>query len=115
MHGLNVIPKRRQKLKLMKLIIAVVRPFLIDRIVVALEDIEGFPGATFVDARGFGQQLRNSRDELLNPLHDVKQIEIVAPDDMVEQIVATINEHAHTGKTGDGIIFVLPVKQSVLI
>ncbi|KXJ98028.1 MAG: nitrogen regulatory protein P-II [Acidobacteria bacterium OLB17] len=99
----------------MKLIIAVVRPFLIDRIVVALEDIEGFPGATFIEARGFGQRLEYSRDDMLNPLHETKQVEIVAPDEMVERIVATISEHAHTGKRGDGIIFVLPLEDVTLI
>ena len=40
----------------MKMIIAVVRPFLIDRIVAALEDTENFPGITVTDAAGFGQR-----------------------------------------------------------
>jgi nitrogen regulatory protein PII len=99
----------------MKLIIAIVRPFLIDRIVVALEDIENFPGATFIDVEGFGPRLRATRDDMLNPLHTRKQIEIAAPDEMVEQIVSVIQEHAHTGKKGDGIIVVVPVKDSVII
>lgn len=100
----------------MKLIIAIVRPFLIDRIVVALEDIENFPGATFVDTEGFGQRLRTTnRDDMLNPLHTRKQIEIAAADEMVEQIVSVIREHAHTGKKGDGIILVVPVEDAVLI
>lgn len=99
----------------MKLIIAIVRPFLIDRIIVALEDIKNFPGATFVDTEGFGQGLRTSRDDMLNPLHTRKQIEIAAPDEMVNQIVSVIREQAHTGKKGDGVIFILPIETAIVI
>ena len=99
----------------MKLIIAVVRPLVIDRLVVALETIENFPGLTLVDSEGFGQRLRTTFTSQLNPLKPNKRIEIAAPDEMVEQIVAVISEQAHTGKKGDGIVFVLPLEQAVLI
>lgn len=99
----------------MKLIIAIVRPFTLDKVVAALEEIENFPGITVVEGEGFGQRLRTTRYDAINPLQPKKQIEIVASDDMVEQIVATIRAHAHTGKKGDGIIFVLPVETAVLI
>ncbi len=99
----------------MKLIIAIVRPHALDRIVVALEDIENFPGITITDVEGFGQRLRISRHDSLNPFQLKKQIEIAANDEMVEEIVAAIREHAHTGKKGDGIIFVLPIEQAVII
>jgi nitrogen regulatory protein PII len=98
----------------MKLIVAVVRPLVVDRLVVALEEIENFPGMTLVDSEGFGQRLK-TRDDAINPFKPNKRIEIAAPDEMVAPIVAAIREHAHTGKKGDGIIYVLPVKQSVLI
>lgn len=99
----------------MKLIIAFVRPFLIDRIIVALEDIDEFPGATIVEVKGFGRGLRYSRDEMLNPLHETKQIEIVVPDEMVERIVTVIREQAHTGRKGDGFVCILPIVGTVLI
>lgn len=99
----------------MKLIIAIVRPHTIDRIVVALENIENFPGVTVTEAEGFGQRLRTSRYDSLNPFQETRQIEIAAPDEMVETLIETIHEHAHTGKKGDGIIFVLPVEKTVLI
>jgi len=99
----------------MKLIIAIVRPHTLDRIVVALEDIENFPGITVTDVEGFGQRLRNTMSDTLNPFKLKKQIEIAANDDLVEQIVQAIRENAHTGKKGDGIIFVLPIEQGVLI
>jgi nitrogen regulatory protein PII len=99
----------------MKLIVAVVRPLVIDRLVVALEGIENFPGLTMVDSVGFGQRLRTTFTSQLNPFKPNKRVEIVAPDEMVEQIVAAIREQAHTGKKGDGIIYVLPLEKSVLI
>lgn len=99
----------------MKLIVAIVRPFTIEKMVVAFEDIENFPGVTITDAEGFGHRLRISVDDALSPLKRNRRIEIAAPDEMVEQIVSVIREHAHTGKKGDGIILMVPVEDAVLI
>ena len=99
----------------MKLIIAIVRPHCIDKIVVALEEIENFPGITVTDVEGFGRRLQTLSYDALNPFKLKKQIEIAANDEMVEAIVAAIRAHAHTGKKGDGIILVLPVENAVLI
>lgn len=99
----------------MKLITAIVRPFLIDKIVVAFEDIENFPGMTIIDSEGFGQSLGTTPNDALNPFKPNKRIEIAANDEMVEEIVAAIREHAHTGKKGDGIILVTPIENAVLI
>ena len=99
----------------MKLIIAIVRPFTIERIVVALENIENFPGVTVSDAEGFGQRLRTTHYDSLNPFREKKRLEIAAPASMAGLIVAAIRENAHTGKKGDGIIFVLPIEESILI
>lgn len=97
------------------MIIAVVRPFMIDKIVSALEDLEKFPGMTVSDAEGFGQRLRNSYNSQLDPFQQKKEIKIAAPDEMTEQLVEIIRKAAHTGKRGDGIVWVLPIEQSVLI
>ena len=99
----------------MKLIIAIVRPHTIDRIVCALEEIEKFPGITVTDVEGFGQRLRTTSYDSLNPFKLQKHIEIAANDEMVEVIVAAIRENAHTGKKGDGIIVVVPIENAVLI
>ena len=99
----------------MKMIIAIVRPFLIDRIVAALEETENFPGITITDAEGFGQRSRNTYTSQLDPFQPKKEIKIAAPDEIVEQFVAVIGKQAHTGKKGDGIIWVLPIENSVLI
>lgn len=98
-----------------KLIVAVVRPFAIDKITVALEDVENFPGITVSDAEGFGQRLRNTLGDALNPFDTKKRIEIAAPSEMVEEIIEAIRKHAHTGKKGDGIIWVLPIETTVVI
>lgn len=98
----------------MKLIVAVVRPFIIERLLVAFEEIDNFPGLTVCDSEGFGQRLRTSADAF-NPFKPNKRIEIVATDEMAEQIISVICKQAHTGKKGDGIIYVMPIEKSVLI
>ncbi len=98
-----------------KLIIAILRPFLIDKVVVALEDIENFPGITIADAAGFGHRLRNTSDDALDPFHVKKRIEIAAPIEMADEIIEAIRKNAHTGKNGDGIIFVLPIEETIRI
>lgn len=98
----------------MKLIIAIVRPFVVDRLLIAFEDIENFPGMTMFDSEGFGQRLKTSADEI-NPFKPNKRIEIACNDEMVEGIVAAIRTNAHTGKKGDGIIIVVPIENAVLI
>ncbi len=99
----------------MKLIIAIVRPFTVEKIVNAFENIEGFPGMTVIDSEGFGQRMQTSAYDALDPFKPNKRIEVAANDEMVDSIVAAIRENAHTGKKGDGIILVLPVEKAVLI
>lgn len=99
----------------MKLITAIIRPNMLDKLTVALEDVQGFPGMTVSDAEGFGQRLRTTVYDSLNPFKPKKRIEIVVNDDMVTEIVKVIRSHAHTGKKGDGIIFLMPIDEAVLI
>lgn len=99
----------------MKLIVAVVRPFKVDELVNALEEIEGFPGMTVTDSSGFGQRLRNTAADTVDPFKPNKRIEIAANDEVVEDIVAAIRQTAHTGKKGDGIVVVLPVESGTHI
>lgn len=99
----------------MKLIIAIVRPFTVEKIVNAFENIEGFPGMTVIDSEGFGQRLRTSAYDALDPFKPNKRIEVVASDEIVESIISAIKQNAHTGKKGDGLISVLPLDSVVLI
>lgn len=99
----------------MKLIIAIVRPFTVEKIVNAIENIEGFPGMTVVDSEGFGQRLRTGSYDALDPFKPNKRIEVVADVEMVNSVVAAIKQNAHTGKKGDGIIYVVPLDSMMLI
>ena len=94
----------------MKLIIAVVRPFTVEKIVLAFEDIENFPGMIVADSEGFGQN-----HEALDPFKPYTRIEIACKDEIADEIVEAIRTHAHTGKRGDGIIVAVPTEQGMLI
>lgn len=97
-----------------KLIIAVVRPYLLDRIVVALEGIEDFPGITVLDSVGFSSRLR-SDDSSIDPFKPNKTIAVVADRNLAVTIEETIRKYATTGKKGDGIVITCPVNSAVLI
>lgn len=99
----------------MKLIVAVVRPFTVDKILTAFEEIEGFPGMTVSDSEGFGRRFGSAQYDPTDPFMPGKRIEIAANDERVEDIVAALRENAHTGKKGDGVIVVVPVEKAVLI
>jgi nitrogen regulatory protein PII len=100
----------------MKIITAMVQPFMLDKVTDALEGIDGFPGMTVTDVRGFGRRgTAQERDMPLDIFIEKARIEIVTRDDMVETIVKTIARVAHTGNHGDGKIFVWPVERAVRI
>lgn len=82
----------------MKLITTIVRPFTLDKIVVALEEIENFPGITVSEVEGFGQRLQTSTYDALNPFKEKKRIEIACNDGLIEQIVMAIRRHTQAKK-----------------
>lgn len=103
----------------MKMIIAFVPPYRLDRVTRALEHVVGFPGMTVTEGRGFGREKLAVGAEdgraSLEDYTDAARIEVVAHDGQVEGIVTAITEAAHTGQRGDGKIFVLPVERAVRI
>jgi len=106
----------------MKIVTAMVQPFMLSKVTGALEAIEGFPGMTVTDVRGFGRE-KSLHDQ--GAPHRVSEdfveyvkkarIEIVAHDDMIDRIVETIVNTAHTGNKGDGKVFVWNVERAVRI
>ena len=101
----------------MKIITAMIQPFMLSKVVSALEDIEGFPGMTITGVRGFGRR-RSEREEHsrhLDEFHEKARLEIVTPDRLTERIVRAIAETAHTGNDGDGKVFVWSVQHAVRI
>ena len=105
----------------MKLITAVVQPFMLTKITHALEEIERFPGISITDVRGFGREKHEHDPEQHRREDDIvdfvkkSRIDIAVSDDLVAQIVDTIARVAHTGNRGDGKIFVTPLESAVRI
>jgi len=101
-----------------KKIEAIIKPFKLDDVKEALQD-NGMTGMTVIDARGFGRQkghteLYRGAEYVVDFLPKVK-IELVVADSQVDRALSVIQEAAHSGRIGDGKIFVLPVEESVRI
>lgn len=102
----------------MKKIEAVVKPFKLDEVKEALQEV-GVVGMTAVEAKGYGRQkghaeLYRGAEYAIDFLPKIK-IEIVVPDDLVEPCIEAIQNAARTGKIGDGKIFVSDVIEAVRI
>ncbi len=103
----------------MKEIKAIVRPFKLDDIISSLHKIEGLPGLTISEVKGFGRtKAKDAADSFQDGLHDyVKRtkIELVVNNNIFEEVVNVIQTTAHTGNPGDGKIFVIDVSNTVRI
>ncbi len=102
----------------MKKIEAIIKPFKLDDVKEALQEI-GIAGITVVEARGLGQQsghteLHRGTEYVVDFLPKVK-LEIVVDDAMVEKAIDAIVRAAQTGRVGDGKILVLPVEDVIRI
>jgi nitrogen regulatory protein P-II 1 len=102
----------------MKKIEAIIKPFKLDDVKEALNGI-GIKGMTISEVKGYGRQkghteIYRGAEYLVDFLPKVK-VEIIIPDDQVEQVLETILTAARTGKIGDGKIFVLPVEKVVRV
>ena len=103
----------------MKTITAYIKPHKLSDVTLALHQIEGLSGASTSEVRGFGRGRAKGAPEsvvydTLDYLATIR-IEIACSDDLVEQIVSTIESAAHTGLRGDGKIYVNPLEQAVRI
>ncbi|MEO1702166.1 MAG: P-II family nitrogen regulator [Pseudomonadota bacterium] len=102
----------------MKKIEAVIKPFKLDEVKEALQEV-GLQGITVTEAKGFGRQkghteLYRGAEYVVDFLPKVK-IEIVVTDDTVDAAMDAIREAAQTGRIGDGKIFVSAVENVVRI
>ena len=102
----------------MKLIQAIIKPFKLDDVREALTEI-GVTGMTATEVKGFGRQkghteLYRGAEYVVDFLPKVK-LELVINDDQVDMAIEAILKAAHTGKIGDGKIFVMPVEQVIRI
>jgi nitrogen regulatory protein P-II 2 len=102
----------------MKLVTAIIKPFKLDEVREALSAI-GVQGITVTEVKGFGRQkghteLYRGAEYVVDFLPKVK-IEAAIKEDMVDQVIETIEKSAKTGKIGDGKVFVFNLEQVVRI
>jgi nitrogen regulatory protein P-II 1 len=102
----------------MKKIEAVIKPFKLDDVKDALNEL-GVVGMTVTEVRGFGRQkghteLYRGSEYTIDFLPKVK-VEVVVPDTLAEKVVSAICVAARTGSIGDGKVFVLPIGEAMRI
>ena len=102
----------------MKLIEAIIKPFKLDEVKDALNEV-GIEGITVSEVKGFGRQkghteLYRGAEYEVDFIPKVK-LEIAVNDELVAKVVETIENTAKTGRIGDGKIFILPLEEAVRI
>ena len=102
----------------MKKIEAIIKPFKLDEVKERLTAV-GVQGLTVTEVKGFGRQkghteLYRGAEYVIDFLPKTK-LEILAPEEQVDDIIDAIMTAAHTGRIGDGKIFLLPVDDVVRI
>ena len=102
----------------MKKVEAIIKPFKLDDVKEALNEI-GIQGMTISEVKGYGRQkghkeIYRGAEYVVDFIPKVK-IEIVLDTERAAQVVDTIQKAASTGKIGDGKIFVLPVEEAVRV
>jgi nitrogen regulatory protein P-II 1 len=117
-HFVYAASQQRIRIRRLKKIEAIIKPFKLDEVKEALQEV-GLQGITVIEAKGFGRQkghteLYRGAEYVVDFLPKVK-LEIVIADDMVERAVEAIRKAAHTGRIGDGKIFVSSVEEAIRI
>ena len=102
----------------MKQVTAIIKPFKLDEVREGLAEL-GVTGLTVTEVKGFGRQkghteLYRGAEYVVDFLPKIK-VEVVVADDRVEAVIDAIVKSAHTGKIGDGKIFVSPIEQVIRI
>jgi len=102
----------------MKLVVAIIKPFKLDDVREALQEID-VHGMTVTEAKGFGRQKGHTEiyrgAEYAIEFLPKARIEIAVTQDKVESVIEAIGSAARTGKIGDGKIFVSSIEQAVRI
>ena len=112
------VPARAESSFLMKKIEAIIKPFKLDEVKEALQEV-GLQGITVTEAKGFGRQkghteLYRGAEYVVDFLPKVK-VEIVLTDETAEAAIEAIRNAAQTGRIGDGKIFVSNVEEVIRI
>ena len=109
---------RHAKGTYMKMVSAVIKPFKLDEVRIALAEV-GVQGITVTEVKGFGRQkghteLYRGAEYVVDFLPKVK-VEAAIRDEQLEQVISAIEKSASTGKIGDGKIFVFDLEQVIRI
>jgi nitrogen regulatory protein P-II 1 len=102
----------------MKKVEAIIKPFKLDDVKEALHEV-GVKGLTVTEAKGFGRQkghteLYRGAEYVVDFLPKVK-VEVVVEDSMLVRVLEAIQQSAHTGRIGDGKIFVSSIDEAIRI
>jgi nitrogen regulatory protein P-II 1 len=102
----------------MKLIEAIIKPFKLDEVKDALNEI-GIEGITVSEVKGFGRQkghteLYRGAEYVVDFIPKIK-LELAIADELVAKVIEVIEKAAKTGRIGDGKIFVIPVEEAIRI
>jgi nitrogen regulatory protein P-II 1 len=102
----------------MKRVEAIIKPFKLDEVKTALSS-SGVRGITVIEAKGFGRQRGHSElyrgSEYVVDFVPKMKVELIVPDEQVELIIEVILQSAHTGRVGDGKIFVSTIEEVIRI
>ena len=91
---------------------AIIRPQRFEQVRDALHDIPGLPGMTVSRVHAYGGfRQRDAHSPAENAETDFTKIEIVVSADLVDDVVGAIKRSSHTGRAGDGVVYVVPVEQ----
>jgi nitrogen regulatory protein P-II 2 len=94
---------------------AIIQPFMLNKVLHALKEIEGIPGCTISEAMGYGRVLGEHESERSHEAKSKTKLEVVAPDQLAKKIVQAIQKSAYTGNKGDGRIFVMECVEAIRI
>jgi nitrogen regulatory protein PII len=102
----------------MKKIEAIIKPFKLDDVREALNEL-GLQGMTITEVKGYGRQkghkeIYRGAEYLVDFIPKIK-LELVVADDRVSEVTETLKNSANTGKIGDGKLFVLPLEQAIRV
>jgi len=103
----------------MKEIKAYIKPHKLSEVTLALHQMKGLSGMSVTDVRGFGRtRTTDAHHRTVDELEDYvphAKIEIMCKDELLEEIISTIEKAAHTGLHGDGKIYVCDIKDAIRI
>ena len=108
----------KQRENIMKKIEAIIKPFKLDDVKEALNEL-GIQGMTISEVKGYGRQkghkeIYRGAEYVVDFIPKIK-IEVVVAAGMVDQVIDKIRSAANSGKIGDGKIFVLPIEQVIRV